>query len=242
MTNHFQYIFNHVPKKKCYDKISNLERTIADNLYNRAAICDKTAKALEFVIPQGTTGNNVMKALMVQHFPYTWYIGEWYSVTKTGDKTRIITLNMKTFRKLYKINCEVVTAIREIVSKMPTNLSGFGKATWLAEYISSSTKYAYEDDERDHQAWDCLVGHETICCGFAEGYKALCDYCGIRCDCLTSYDHEWNRVYINGKWYHVDTCWLATGCSKDIYLLTPKNVFYKNHMMFEEKCPIWKLK
>ena len=237
---HGQWIFNRVPKTKGYNKTSRLERQLADTLYQRAKISG--AKKYTLNLPRGTTGNNVIRALLVQHFPYTWYVGTWYEVEKLPDKTRDLTIKLSVFRKLDKKNEEVRAKIKEIVKALGITdaTSLIDRARLLAEYVAEHCKYAYEDDERDHEAWDCLVLGETICCGYSQGYKALCDYCDVSCKCVSSYDHMWNRVKIGGRWYNVDTTWLAQGLAKSRYLLTPDDVFYVDHMKYEKTEAYWK--
>lgn len=45
------------------------------------------------------------------------------------------------------------------------------------------------------------------CVNYAHAIKFLCDRAGVPCIILVSDNHNWNMVYVNGKWLHVD----ATG-------------------------------
>ena len=39
---------------------------------------------------------------------------------------------------------------------------------------------------------------------YAHCFKFLCDLEGIPCIFVHSENHQWNMVYIEGKWWHVD--------------------------------------
>ena len=49
---------------------------------------------------------------------------------------------------------------------------------------------------------------DTVCRGacmsYAHCFKFLCDMAGIPCIFTHSEDHQWNQVYVEGQWWHVD--------------------------------------
>ena len=59
-----------------------------------------------------------------------------------------------------------------------------------------------------------LLG-ETVCAGYAEAVSLLLNGAGITNHPVTSETHEWNRVYMYGKWYNVDATWGDTGYDPD---------------------------
>ena len=238
-----QSIFNDIPKTKGYSKCKKIERSLANDIYKKLSITSN--KKLTFNIPKGTTGQRIIWALMVQHFPYTSELGKWYEVKKLSDGTRDITIDAKTFKKLEEKNQAVRAKIKEIVAEcdIKPNTDEYVKAKRLAEYIAEHCSYRYTDDGKGYQAWDCLVNHSAICCGYSEAYKALCDYVNLRCQCVTSYDHQWNRVNVNGKWFNVDVCWVSMGASKKDYLITDDKTFFRDHMPYKKKmAQYWKYK
>ena len=190
-----------------------------------------------FTLAKGLTGANVIKALMVRHFPYTWCYDNWYEVKKYKDGTRDLFIKTITFDKLDKKNVQIRFKIVQIIDELKINdkMNDYTKARLLAEYIATHCKYRDKDDAIGYQTWDCLVNQSAICCGYSEAYKALCDYVDLRCQCVTSHDHQWNRVVINGKWVNVDTCWMSTTGRYDLYCLTNDKVFYENHMKYVKK-------
>ena len=53
---------------------------------------------------------------------------------------------------------------------------------------------------------------------------------GINCVTVSSSDHMWNEVKINGRWYTLDTTWNDNGHSADSdYLAKAQNVYKDSH-------------
>ena len=62
----------------------------------------------------------------------------------------------------------------------------------------------------------CFVDGEVICCGFAAGFKWLCDNYDIPSSCAWGHNkhedgsiasHAWNFVCVDEEWYHFDPTW-----------------------------------
>lgn len=47
----------------------------------------------------------------------------------------------------------------------------------------------------------------TVCAGYSQAMALLCNAAGIDCVSVTSEEHEWNMVRLNGAWYYVDCTW-----------------------------------
>lgn len=52
-----------------------------------------------------------------------------------------------------------------------------------------------------------LLEGMAVCAGYAETFEMLCNAVGISAICVTSEDHEWNKVKLYGRWYVVDCTW-----------------------------------
>lgn len=232
---HIQSIYNDVPKTKGYLLCKQKEKDIADAIYKD--MCAKSSTKAVFNIPKGCQGARVIRALMVRHFPYTCIYKRWYEVEKLSNGTRNLTITTKYFRLYMKRNTELKQKIADIVNelKITDNTDDYTKAKKLADYVAEHCLYDF-DDKSGEDAYFCLCRGLTICCGYSEGYKALCDYCGLTCQILEGDGHAWNRVKINGKWLYVDTTWVSLGSSKEKYFLQPNKVFYSDHMAMEKKC------
>lgn len=237
-----QSIFNDVPKSKGYDKCKKIEKSLADGVYIK--MLNATESKVIFNLPVGVTGKNVIYALMVKYMPYTVINKRWYEVQKHDDGTRDLIITTKWFRLYLERNIAIKQKIVDIVEELhiSEDMNEYFVAMSIAEYLASHIKYDY-DDKGGYDAYWGLIKGTTICCGYSESYKVLCDYCGIKCQCLLGGGHQWNRVYIDGHWKNVDITWISTGSSKFKYLLTDDKIFYDTHMPLEQKmAKYWKYK
>ncbi len=53
----------------------------------------------------------------------------------------------------------------------------------------------------------CDPRKTTVCAGYSQAMQLLCNAAGIDCGVVTSADHEWNIIRLNGIWYYVDLTW-----------------------------------
>lgn len=227
---HIQTIYNDINRTK-YEAFKEVEKKKADEIFNAYHNqLSTTDKPVIIVLKKGFNGSHVRQSMLVQHFPYTSTISRWFEVEKNKDNSKTVTLYPRPFIALERRQARLEKKILEIVKELGIDQTTdeYEAAKKLALYIANHCTYDYED-ESGYEAYHCLVKGLTVCCGYSEGFKALCDYCGIKCQCIGSDDHQWNRVKIDGKWLNVDVCWIATGSSKDAYLLTDDERFFRAH-------------
>lgn len=46
-----------------------------------------------------------------------------------------------------------------------------------------------------------------VCEGYAKAFQLLCHKINVPCVTVSSKDHMWNMVQVNGQWYHMDCTW-----------------------------------
>ncbi len=111
----------------------------------------------------------------------------------------------------------------EITSELDAIINGFTPSgSTMLEQIKSIHDYICEinvyDSKATHKynAYGALVDNRSVCEGYAEAFKLLCDKNGIECILvfgkgITSSaieNHMWNYVKMDdGKWYAVDVTW-----------------------------------
>lgn len=61
---------------------------------------------------------------------------------------------------------------------------------------------------------------EGKCTTFAKAFEYLCQHAGIPCIKISSEDHTWNAVYVDGQWLHVDVSLNTQTTSRAAMLLT----------------------
>ena len=83
--------------------------------------------------------------------------------------------------------------------------SDVAKEIKLAQLISDRITYIFTD--YDQSMLGGVAYGECVCNGYAMTMNYLCNLVGFRTITVTSYNHAWNRVVLNGKWYEADVTW-----------------------------------
>ena len=100
----------------------------------------------------------------------------------------------------------MMNAAKAVVAEGATR---FDKLKTLHDWVAKAT--TYDDDFKDSAFYATsvfLAPHQSVCEGYSEAFKILCDLAGIPCVIAVSSDHEWNHVKMeDGKWYAVDITW-----------------------------------
>lgn len=83
----------------------------------------------------------------------------------------------------------------------------------IHDYIINNTKY--DKDRSDNKikkyhsdtAYGALIEHYAICGGYSDSMKLFLDKLEIPNYKISSENHIWNLVNLNGTWYHLDLTW-----------------------------------
>ena len=63
---------------------------------------------------------------------------------------------------------------------------------------------------------------KTVCAGYSQGFTAITRLIGMESASISGSGHQWNKVYVDGRWYCIDTTWddndSAAGCAYDYFL------------------------
>ncbi len=104
---------------------------------------------------------------------------------------------------------------KKILKKMEGE-TDYEKEKWIHDYLVSHIAYGYPDDDRSADgdaftSYGALVRGSSVCNGYAEAMKLLCDLSGIDCKIITGTaggeNHAWNLVKLDDSWYHTDVTW-----------------------------------
>ena len=108
----------------------------------------------------------------------------------------------------------------------------FDMARSLHDSICDTVTYHYQGGIwRGQSAYEALVQNQSVCAGYAEAYKLLCDLKDIPCDIVygkafngsATEAHAWNVARLDdGQWYEVDVTWDDTpqAISDDYFCVT----------------------
>ena len=129
---------------------------------------------------------------------------------------RSYTCTVKVYKSLSKKQREKMAkqeAKRIVNTYTNSSMTGMQKARALAYYMFINTGLQEDQSTRSYkknygnEAYAALVMHLSACSGYCKAYKMLCDAAGIKCKHVNAnkWTHQWNEVYIDGKWLIVDT-------------------------------------
>ena len=121
-------------------------------------------------------------------------------------------------KKIAEDKATIKKEFETALSMVNSEMSDFDKALVLHDYLVAYVNYP--DPEKQVDGVDCykeehytmaelLCRGEGVCCAYARVYRALLDECNIPAITVdsTELNHEWNMIYIDGNWYHVDVTW-----------------------------------
>lgn len=66
---------------------------------------------------------------------------------------------------------------------------------------------SYVKNEYDQTIYSTFVLNKTVCAGYAQAFELLMNRAGIDTVAVTSSEHEWNKIKLDGNWYVVDCTW-----------------------------------
>lgn len=109
-------------------------------------------------------------------------------------------------------------------------------AKYFFDYLSENNRYGRGAGDHNQTATGALVYGESVCAGYADAFKLLCDRAGIDCITVVGYTldedgnaaasyHAWNQVSIYGQSYWVDATW-GDSEYRDNYLISCPDYSY----------------
>ncbi len=98
------------------------------------------------------------------------------------------------------------------------NMNDMEKIRAIHDYIINNSVYdseradnlnndAYIPKYRSQKAYGPLIEGYGICGGYSDAMALFLDKMGIQNFKISSENHIWNFVYLNGSWYHLDLTW-----------------------------------
>lgn len=123
--------------------------------------------------------------------------------------------------------------LNEILSQVQPGWSDLEKALFFHDYIVANFTYDYSYSVFD--TYTFLTGGTGVCQSYAGLYGVLCESVGIKVAPVSSNTmvHAWNKVYIDGEWYHVDCTWDDRDkfgiVNHDYFLLSDSEMLNRKH-------------
>ncbi len=142
-----------------------------------------------------------------------------------------------------QMEAEIEAAAEACISRISADASEYDRIKAVYEYLIETVDY--EEGVADSQnIYSALVGHASVCAGYARSTQYLLDRLGVFCIYVTGTaasggqepeDHAWNLVRCNGNWYCVDTTWGDPIFQQEEELLAPRDITYDYLCCTEEE-------
>lgn len=132
---------------------------------------------------------------------------------------------------------ETNKAVEDIYSKLITDqMTDREKITAIHDYIINNTIYDTERAENisnnniynkyeSQKAYGALLQGFAICGGYSDAMAIFLNKMGIKNYKISSSNHVWNLVNLDGKWYHLDLTW------DDPVVNTKENLLLHNYFL-----------
>lgn len=153
-----------------------------------------------------------------------------------------------TIHKLYSdeeikaIDAEIDRIYNAIITE---DMTEYEKINAIHDYIIENTKYMHEEETDENgnllfslgtnKAYGLLINHMASCGGYTDTMALFLYKMGIQNYKISSKEHIWNLVYIDGTWKHLDLTWddPVTNTGEDIlthnfFLITTQELIDKN--------------
>lgn len=137
-----------------------------------------------------------------------------YSTIKTlYDDTGEVTISVTHLYDEYEkqqLNKDIDEMINNNINDYMNDIE---KIRAIHDYIINNTKYDTLRADTDDSPYDSaringlLYDHYAICSGYADTMAVVLDKLGIKNFKVSSKNHVWNAVYIDGNWLHLDLTW-----------------------------------
>ena len=107
----------------------------------------------------------------------------------------------------------------------------------IHDYIIKNTTYD-EDYKKNTEITDsnkatgALIEKIALCSGYSDAFALFMDKLKIPNFEVTSAEHEWNAIFFNNKWHHVDTTWdddaINSYNTNNFFMISTKELLLKD--------------
>lgn len=94
-----------------------------------------------------------------------------------------------------------------INSNLNLSMNNLDKIKTFHNHIINKTKYDQDNTFESYTAYNLLTSGLSICGGYSDIMSIYLNSLGIKNYKITSKNHIWNLVELDGKWYHLDSTW-----------------------------------
>ncbi len=220
----FNYKISYVPYNK--EELIDIYFNVLNNGYNEFTFyCPKEYKSCTKDVESIGNDSKLMSNINNYVHPYNSF--------KT-IKTKVSSNNEITLEIQKKYSEEKINKINELVNNVISeldlnNIDDLTKIERIHNYILNHTVYDKNTNNFDiNSAYGSLIEGHAVCSGYADAFSIFMNIYKIPNIRVSSENHLWNLVYINGKWLHIDLTWDDSENNKydnNYFLITKEKLF-----------------
>ncbi len=220
----FNYKVSYVPYNK--EELIDIYFNVLNNGYNEFTFyCPKEYKSCTKDVESIGNDSKLMSNINNYVHPYNSF--------KT-IKTKVSSNNEITLEIQKKYSEEKINKINELVNNVISeldlnNIDDLTKIERIHNYILNHTVYDKNTNSFDiNSAYGSLIEGHAVCSGYADAFSIFMNIYKIPNIRVSSENHLWNLVYINGKWLHIDLTWDDSENNKydnNYFLITKEKLF-----------------
>ena len=149
------------------------------------------------------SNENIVSTINNFVHPYNSFDSINIDITNSG---KITVKNKKAYsdEEIEYIKTYIDSFINENITE---NISNYDKIKLFHDHIVNNTKYDKDNVEDSYTAYNLLTTGIAICGGYSDIMSIYLNTIGIQNYKVTSENHIWNLVNLDGTWYHLDVTW-----------------------------------
>jgi len=188
--------------------LSSPQQDCADMLYYELLQCKEQIDVASYKIP--ITDFSKMWSKLLDQTPDLFHVNPrytyWYN-TRERYVTKIEPRYIYSADEYHRMRDVYFSKLDEATANINPNWNTAQVALYLHDYLVLHS--AYDLTYTYYDPYSILVNGTAVCKGYAQAYIQLMEDVGFECDYISSREmnHAWNRLYIDGKPYNVDTTW-----------------------------------
>ena len=104
----------------------------------------------------------------------------------------------------------------------------------LINIISYDKEFNKETDKEteSNKASSAIFNKKALCSGYTDAFSIFLDKLNIPNFKINTEEHEWNVIYFNKKWTHIDVTWdddeINKNNNRNFFMITTKDLFSKD--------------
>lgn len=189
--------------KYYFNQLSTMDKARYDKIYNSVINMEPTTNFILY-------GNSANLAKIVRFVsndnPDIFYLETATANIDILQNTKIVYGYYMEPEEVEQAKGDIAAYELSVFAKMKRGMSEYEKEKVIYDYISEHTWF--EHLAKYNQGLYSVVKGRSVCYGYSQMFKYLCNKAGIECITVTGTHngepHAWNEVKIDEEWYVVD--------------------------------------